>query len=130
MIRYHVTMTHMNVVPAEILLLKAGRKWRISEITMTENLNALPVNDTFPIAIQTIYKCITEKDSQYPIMMIKDKLIQTIDGPRLFMKSATIQTLPIPCTCVNSKKCQICYQVSFLYIYNIIIYLHFTSLKI
>ena len=63
-----------------------------------------PVKDTFSIGIQTIHKCTPEKGNQYHNMMIKNKHTQTICGYRLFMKSASQQTLPIPCTCVNSKK--------------------------
>ena len=63
-----------------------------------------PVKDTFSIGIQTIHKCTPEKGSQYHNMMIKNKHTQTIGGYRLFMKSASQQTLPISCTCVNSKK--------------------------
>ena len=63
-----------------------------------------PVKDTFSIGIQTIHKCTLEKGSQYHNMMIKNKHTQAISGYRLFMKSASQQTLPISCTCVNSKK--------------------------
>ena len=63
-----------------------------------------PVKDTFSIGVQTIRKYTPEKGSQYHNMMIKNKLIQTTDGPRLFMKNVSTQTLPIPCTCVDSEK--------------------------
>ena len=63
-----------------------------------------PVKDTFSIGVQTIRKYTPEKGSQYHNMMIKNKLIQTTDGPRLFMKNVSTQTLPIPCTSVDSEK--------------------------
>ena len=37
-------------------------------------------------------------------MMMRNKLTQITDGPWLFMKSVSTQTLPIPCTCVDSEK--------------------------
>ena len=40
---------------------------------------------------------------QVPQYDDKKKLTETIDGPRLFMKSVNTQTLPIPCTCADSE---------------------------
>ena len=74
----------------------------------TQNNNDLrsefPVKDIFSIRVQTIRKSTWEKGSQYHNIMIKNKLTQTIDGPQLFVRSVSTQTLPIPCTCVDFKK--------------------------
>ena len=78
------------------------------EVTPYRNDNDVtsefPVKDIFSIGVQTIRKCTREKGSQYQNMMIKSKLTQTIDGPRLFMESVSTQTLPIPCTYADSEK--------------------------
>ena len=78
------------------------------EVTPYRNNNDVrsefPIKDTFLIGIQTICNCTREKGSQYHNMIIKNKLTQTIYGSRLFMKSVSTQTLPIPCSCVDSKK--------------------------
>ena len=78
------------------------------EMTPHQNENDVrsefPVKNTFSIGVQTIHKYTREKDSQYHNMMIKNKLSQTVVGPRLFMKSVSTQTLPIPCTCADSEK--------------------------
>ena len=58
------------------------------------------IKDTFLIGIQTIPVCAQENH----YIMIKNKLTQPNDGPRLFMKSVSTQTLPIPSTCVDLKK--------------------------
>ena len=63
-----------------------------------------PVKDIFSVIMQTIGKCPWEKGSKYLNMMIKNKLAETFDGPQLFMKSVSTQTLPIPCTCADSEK--------------------------
>ena len=62
------------------------------------------VKDILSVGVQTIHKCTQEEGSQYHNMIIKIKLTQTIIGPRLFMKSVSTQTLPIPCTCADSKE--------------------------
>ena len=64
----------------------------------------IPVKDIFSSSAQTIRKCTREKGSQYQNMMIKNKLTQTINEPRLFTKSVSTQTLPIPCTFADSEK--------------------------
>ena len=78
------------------------------EVTPSRNDNDVrfefPVKDIFSIGVQTIRKSTREKGSQYHNVMIKNKLTQTIDGPRLFMRSVSTQTLPIPCTCGDSEK--------------------------
>ena len=58
------------------------------------------IKDTFLIGIQAIRVCAQENH----YIMIKNKLTQPNDGPRLFMKSVSTQTLPIPSTCVDLKK--------------------------
>ena len=63
-----------------------------------------PVKDIFSIGVQTIRQSTQKKGSQYHNIMIKNKLTQTIDGPRLFMRRVSTQTLPIPCTCADSEK--------------------------
>ena len=78
-----------------------------------------PIKDNFSTGIQTIRKCTRQEGSQYRNMIIKNNLTQTIDGPPLMhMKSVGTQKLPIPRTCVNSKK-----KSSKLYMVSI--FLHF-----
>ena len=62
-----------------------------------------PVKDILSVGVQTIHKCTQEEGIQYHNMIIKIKLTQSIIGPRLFMKSVSTQTLPIPCT-ADSKE--------------------------
>ena len=77
------------------------------EMTPHQNDNVISkflVKDTFSIGVQTICNCTREKGSRYHNMIIKKKLSQTVDGPRLFMKSVSTQTLPIPCNCPDFEK--------------------------
>ena len=78
------------------------------EVTPYRNDNDVrsefPVKDIFSIGVQTIRQSTQKKGSQYHNIMIKNKLTQTIDGPRLFMRRVSTQTLPIPCTCADSEK--------------------------
>ena len=67
-----------------------------------ENNDFFPKSDTFSIGTQTAKKSTSEKGTQYKDTTIKNKFTQAVNV--ITYHTINIQTMPHPCTCLESRK--------------------------
>ena len=72
------------------------------ETLIPENDDFLPKCDTLSIGTQTTNKSTREKGTQYKDATIRNKFTQTVNV--ITYNTISIQTMPHPCTCLESRK--------------------------
>ena len=72
------------------------------ETLIPENNDFFPKCDTLSIWLQTTKKSTREKGTQYKEATIRNKFTQTINV--ITYNTISIQTMPHPCTCLESRK--------------------------
>ena len=69
---------------------------------LPENNDFFPKRDTLSIGMLTAKKSTREKGTQYKDTTIKNKFTQTVNV--ITYNKINIQTMPHPCTCLESRK--------------------------